>query len=364
VVTAASLLVALVVADAPASVPVPQRGPLPIAAAVVPGVLLHGSGHYAAGDQPTAWRLFRAETLGVGLLVVGLGTLAVTGASDRTVEPAIWTAAAGGGLFATSWLADLYGVIAPPGGVGSPLLVLPSVEASFGTRYVGDPTLEGHTFLAPALDVRFGRWRVSPAAWFAVDGGSNNRLEAEAAFRFVGPRAGAAAVPATDGSYFDLVAKVIHHRYSDDPAGPLLAAFDMTTGELRADGRYDLRRYAPSLTGAFVEGSAGVGIGGYHYPAAATTETNTMLLARFAFGLYAGRRADRWGEARIFYDHRHDDFAGGLKMPGLGSGPLGHFGLDGRVFVSNRWGARAEVQVGAAWVAGVSVVYRYGRVQL
>ncbi len=125
-----------------------------------------------------------------------------------------------------------------------------------------------------------------------------------------------AAVPATDGSYFDLVAKVIHHRYRDDPAGPLLAAFDMTTGELRADGRYDLRRYAPSLTGAFVEGSAGVGIGGYHYPAAATTEANTMLLARFAFGLYAGRRADRWGEARIFYDHRHDDFAGGLQDAG------------------------------------------------
>ena len=199
-VTAASLVLALVVADlaSPASAPVPQRGPLPVAAAVVPGILLHGSGHYAAGDRPTAWRLVRAETLGVGLLVAGLGTLALTGASDRTVEPAIWTMAAGGGLFATSWLADLYGVIAPPGGVGLPLLVLPSVEASFGTRYVGDPTLQGNTFLAPALDVRFGRWRVSPAAWFAVDGGSNNRLEAEAAFRFVGPRAGWAATHAAN----------------------------------------------------------------------------------------------------------------------------------------------------------------------
>ena len=89
-----------------------------------------------------------------------------------------------------------------------------------------------------------------------------------------------------------------------------------------------------------------------------------MLLARFGFGLYVGRRADRWGEVRIYYDHRHDDFAGGLKMPGLGSGPLGHFGLDGRAFVSDRWGARAEVQAGAAWVAGLSLVYRYGRVQL
>ena len=293
-VTAASLVLALVVADVPPvrPAPVPERGVLPVAAAVVPGILLHGSGHYAAGDRPTAWRLFRAESLGVGLMVVGLAGLAATGASDRTIEPLIWTTAAGGGLFATSWLGDLYGVIAPPGGVGLPLLVLPSFEAHVGTRFVGDPTLEGQTFLGPGLDLRFGRWRVSPGAWFAMDGASNSRYEVEAAFRFVGPRAGAAAVPVVDGSFFDLVVQGIHHRYRDDPTGPLLAAFDMTTGELRVEGRYDLRRYAPSLTGSFVEAGAGVGIGGYHYPAAATTETNTMLLARFGFGLYVGRRAD------------------------------------------------------------------------
>jgi hypothetical protein len=361
VVTAASLVVAVVAADLP---PVPERGPLPVAAAVVPGVLLHGSGHYAAGDRPTAWRLARVELLGVGMMVAGIGALAVTGASDRTVEPIIWTTAAGGGLFATSWLADLYGVIAPPGGVGSPLLVLPSVEARLGTRYVGDPTLVGRAFLGPAVDVRFGRWRLSPGTWFALAGGSNARFEAEAAFRIVGPRAGRAAVAAVDGSFFDLVAKGIHHRYRDDPQGPLLAAFEMTTVEVRADGRYDLRRYAPSLTGAFVEAGAGVGIGGYHYPAAATTETATMLLARFGFGFYAGRRAERWGEVRVYYDHRHDDFAGGLKMPGLGSGTLGHFGLDGRVYAGDRWGLRAEVQAGSAWVAGLSLAYRYGRVEL
>jgi hypothetical protein len=89
-----------------------------------------------------------------------------------------------------------------------------------------------------------------------------------------------------------------------------------------------------------------------------------MLLAAFGFGVYLGRRTDRWGEARIFYDHRHDDYAGGLKIPGLGSGTLGHFGVDGRAFFTDHWGARAEVQAGAGWLAGISLVYRYGRVVL
>ena len=62
------------------------------------------------------------------------------------------------------------------------------------------------------------------------------------------------------------------------------AAFDMTTFELRADGRYDLRRYAPSLTGAFVEGVAPASASArYHYPAASTTEANTLAARALRF---------------------------------------------------------------------------------
>jgi hypothetical protein len=134
----------------------------------------------------------------------------------------------------------------------------------------------------------------------------------------------------------------------------------MTTFDLRAEGRLDLRRVAFSLSGAFVEGAAGVGLGAYHYPTASATEANTILLARFAFGLDVGRNIERWGTLRIFYDHRHDGFAGGFKMPGLGSGVLGHFGLDGLAYFSRRWGMRGEVQAGSAWVTGLSLVHRYG----
>jgi hypothetical protein len=194
-----------------------------------------------------------------------------------------------------------------------------------------------------------------------MDGGTNTRLEGALAFRFVGPRAGEGAAPATDGSFVDVVAGGIHHRYGEDVAGTRVA-FDMTTFDLHADARYDLRRWTPSLAGAFVEGAAGAGIGAYHYQASGTTEANTILLARIAFGIYVGRRADRWGELRTYYDHRHDDYAGGFKMTGLGSGTLGHFGIDGRAFLTPHWGFRAEVEAGSAWVAGLALVYRHGRV--
>lgn len=357
-------------ADEPAAVataPAPRSGAprwLPPAAAVVPGVVLHGSGHFAAGDRSTAWRLFAVEGVGVGALLLGGVGLAVTGASRRTIEPIVLTSAVGGGLLATSWLADLYGVLAPAGGTGDALRVVPSIEAQVGTRAVDNPVVPGRFFVGPSFDLRLGRWRLSPSGWWAVDGHSQSRVAATVAFRFVGPRP-AGAPPAVDGSFLDLAAGVVHHRFAED-GGPTVpgAAFDMTTVDVRVEGRLDLRRVAASLTGSFVEGSAGVGLGAYHYPATTATDANTLLLARFAFGLDVGRRADRWGQARIFYDHRHDDFAGGLKLPGLGSGVLGYFGVEGTAYLTRGWGVRGEAQVGSAWVGGLAVVRRFGSVEL
>lgn len=340
-----------------------------MAAAIVPGVLLHGSGHFAAGDRPTAWRLLKYEGIGLGAVLLGGAVLAVTGASRRTIEPAILTTAAGGGLLATSWLADLYGVLAPEGGTGAPLLVLPTIEAQLGARAVDNPAVPGRFFAGPSFDARLGRWRFSPSGWWAVDGHNQSRLAASVALRIAGPRAGGGASAVADGSYFDVAGGVVHHRFSEDAhdvGGVVLpgAAFDMTTFDVRVEGRLDLRRIASSLTGSFVEGAAGVGLGAYHYPVAGTTEANSLLLARFAFGVDFGHRAERWGEARIYYDHRHDDFAGGLKIPGLGSGALGYFGAEATAFLSRGWGVRGEAQAGAAWVGGLGLVRRFGSVEL
>ena len=82
-----------------------------------------------------------------------------------------------------------------------------------------------------------------------------------------------------------------------------------------------------------------------------------LLLARFGFGVYFGNGA-RSGEAQIYYDHRHDDFAAGMGVAGIGSGVLGHVGISGRYFFSPSWGVTALAELGSAVVVGASACYR------
>jgi hypothetical protein len=108
-----------------------------------------------------------------------------------------------------------------------------------------------------------------------------------------------------------------------------------------------------------VEWGLGAGWVFTHYQVGAhETDAAGLLLARFGYGLLFGQPGGRHGEMLLFYDHRHDDYAGGLKVTGLGSGAAGHFGLEGAFFFLPRWGVHAEVQAGSAYLAGLSIIHR------
>ena len=85
------------------------------------------------------------------------------------------------------------------------------------------------------------------------------------------------------------------------------------------------------------------------------------MLARFGYGFYLGSATSPRGEMLLSYDNRHDDFAGGLKLPGLGSGPVGHFGVEATVLPPALGQLRAVAQAGSAHVLGLSLVYRRPR---
>jgi hypothetical protein len=286
----------------------------------------------------------------------GIAGLALTGAAPRTVPIFIPLTAAGAGLFGTTWLADVHGVTMPPGARGESRRAPPRIEAEAGMRYVHDRVLPYRAFLVAALDWRLGGFRLAPSAWVAVDHG-NARLRAAGAYRLAGPRpraadAGPAPPAAADGSYLDLEVALTHHRYGSE-------RFALTLGEAALAGRLDLARIAASLAGSFAEVGVGLAFGGITY-FDVTTEATDLLLGRFAWGLYLGREADRWAELSIYYDHRHDGFAGGLKLPGLGSGSAGHFGARALAYLGPRWGFLVDLQAGSAYVAGASVMLRHG----
>jgi hypothetical protein len=107
--------------------------------------------------------------------------------------------------------------------------------------------------------------------------------------------------------------------------------------------------------------SFGIALQAYSYRVRNTTaDLSDLVLARFGFGMYFGWPGKPRGEALVYYDHRHDGFAAGTKMRGLGSGVIGHFGAEARLFVTDHWGFAAEAAVGSAYVTGLSILFRHG----
>ncbi len=330
----------------------PPTSVLATTATFVPGLVVHGAGHMVAGETRTGLRLLAIEGVGLGLLTAGFVPIVLTGASRRVIGPAAALSVAGVGLFAISFLGDLYGVLAPAGGTGAPFRIAPIVQTSLGYRYVYDPVFEYRHFLVQDIDYRTGPWRIHPSAWFAFDD-TNARLRAEFAYRFIGPRP-TGAPPAADGTYIDLQGALTRHNFTSN-------RFATTTGEIAVAGRLDMARIDPFLRGSFSEMSFGVAMQAYSYRLDNTTaDLSDLLLARFAFGMYLGWPGRPRGEALVYYDHRHDGYAAGLKMSGLGSGVAGHFGAAARFYFTDHWGVAADAAVGSAYVTGMSILFRHG----
>lgn len=339
--------------------PLPSRRPRPIsgprkalaaAGAVFPGFFAHGTGHFIAGDPNAGLGLLAVEGIGLGVAGTSLGVLAATGASRHFATPLVALTIAGGGLFVLSFFADLYGVLAPDSAFGSPPRSMPWIETQLGLRYVYNPTFAYRSFLVQSVDLRWRSLRLMPSGWFALDD-TNSRVRALAAYRFTGPKTLGSALSA-DGSYLDLEGAFTHHRYTTEK-------FTITSVELSLRGRLDMDRFLPSLAGSFAEMSLGGAILADSY-FNATTDGNTLLLGRFGYGVYIGRPSYPRGEVMVYYDHRRDDFAAGLKIARVGSGIFGHMGLEGKLYFNDQWGALLDAQMGSAYLAGLSVLYRHG----
>ena len=329
------------------------RRALAAGAAIGPGAVVHGLGHFVRGDPATGRTLLLLEGVGLGAMGGGLVTLFVTGASRKVVVPAATLTLAGAGLFVTSYLADIYGA-ARGESLGSAATTAPLLVTEVGVRKVVDPTFSYGAFFVQAADLTLGRVRIRPEGWHALDA-KNERLRALVAVRFVGPRPASSSATdgARDGSFVDLELAATHHAY-------LPERFRISTGELAVRGRYDGARFARSLAGSFVEGSLGIAVASYAYDVSGDPiDVNEHLLGGFAYGVYLGRGGSApAGEVSLYYDHRHDGFTAGAKIPGVGSGVPGHVGLRGVGYFSRSFGVRAEVEAGSALLGGASLLFR------
>lgn len=317
---------------------VAAHGGWPIAAALVLGPIAHGAGHFVAGERSAAWQLLAAEGIGILAGAAGLGALAVTGASEKTLAPLVGVTAFGVGLFAASFLADVYGVVAPSGGFGYPVL-RPALVAEAGVFGVIDPLFDYNALAHVNGRAFLGAHSLMLEGYVALDH-DNQRVRGIYAYRLLEQDA---------ATYLEAELGAVHHRFAPEH-------FSQSFGEAAISGRLGLHHISSTMQGAFVEGAFGLAFGAHRY-FNVETESDGMLLLRVGFGLFIGDG----GSFLFYYDHRHDGYAAGLKIPGLASGVLGHIGAALQYYLSPQWGFSVRAETGSAHVLGLSLLYRRKR---
>lgn len=316
-------------------------------AALVPGIIVHGTGHWVLCENKAARKLATYELIGVATTLGSGAGLALTGASQYVVAPLALGALTGLGLFSVTFLADVYGVLAPVVGRGAPTPI-PRLSLQTGVRSIYDPHFEYRWLLSHAFRYQHGAYWIAPRLDAALD--AHNQRYSLRVGRGLLQRASGATAPSRTA--LDLQVGVSDHNYNDE-------GFATTTLELALTGRLELEALAPSLKGSFAEGAAGYAREITRYDGL-PTEGNDQLLARFGFGFYLGRPGGLQGESSFVYDHRRDNFAGGLKLPGIGAGYAGHVEHRSELYFAQGIGAAAEVTYGSAFIASAYLLMRWG----
>jgi hypothetical protein len=329
---------------------------------VFPGVILHGAGTWLQGRRATTARLLVLE--GAGLLLLALGGIVIyeTGAARGLAGPAMLGVAVGTGTFGSSLLASLYATGAPSAGWGEPQRRLPRLSSALGYSYVADAALDDRHFMTARVDARLEAWHLGVEAAISPFPG-HEQLAARAGFRWLGARATRALAP--DGSYLEPQVGVVSQR---------LDRYGFVTRGLEAvlDGRLDTERWLPDVHGAFFQAAVGLARHWTEFdvPGVNVTESSNQLLVRSGFGVYVGARSAGaspalagmlpGGEVELYYDHRRDGLAGGIKTRGPYSGFAGHVGLRAEYYATSEWGVCASIERGSTWVLGSAVSFRAG----
>lgn len=333
----------------PAKEPEP-RVPHAVAAigSVVPGLVIHGTGSWLHGDSETASRLLVAEGVGIGLTVASLGALALTGAARDWAGLFISTAIMGAGTFGLSFLADVYRSTVPEG-FGKNPGGLPWGGTEVGVLWVNSPRIDYGPIVQSRGILRTGQWSSSVTLSHAPYALHQN-VRIENGFQLWG------APPERSefqfgGSHVSVFISVENWTYGRPD-------YSTNAAEARVAMRFDSEHLLPSVKGAFFEWEAGYAGRRTKFRNTGNTLDDSLLLGGFGFGAYHGDPTTRGGETRLYYNHRHDGYTGGLLQPGLGSGTIGYFGLETTHFFNPTWGLRLRGEIGAAAVLGLHLVGR------
>ena len=322
--------------------------PWAIVGSLVPGLLVHGTGSWLSGDDDTARRLLLLQGGGIALTGGSLAALALTGAARDWVGLFATTSVLGVGAMGVSLLANIYRTAAPEG-FGSHPGHVPWGDTEIGVLSVTNPQLELGPIVSLSANIRTARWTTAIRTWHAP-WSLHARAHLETGFQFWGAREDTPDVRA-GGGHTTLFFGITGERYG-------LESFSSYGSELRLETRIDSEHLAPNVRGAFVDWELGYAARRTAFSLTRTYNDDSLLIAGVGFGAYHGDPLRNGGATRFYYNHRHDGYAGGMLIGGIGSGVAGRIGLESRHFITPTWGVRLGVEKGAAWVIGIHLITR------
>lgn len=323
----------------------PGRRALAGGASLIPGIVVHGSGHFVLCEPETGRKLAALEGVGVVSLVGSAAGLAATGASRYLVAPLAIGAWAGASLFVLTFLADVYGVTNPDR-QALPVLRPPRLAVETGFRYVYDPQFPYRAFVTELFRLDLSPFWLEPRLDAAIDNTRNQRYALLAGHRLLGVTHRRAA---RDETYLEIRGGLADHAYAGE-------GFGMTTAELSLAGVLDLRRLGRTLTGSFAEAELGFAHQWSRFDGLPGDQTDELLL-RTTFGAIIGG-GDVRGETRFSYNHRRDTLAGGMRVSGIPAGYLGFLEQRSELYFGPRFGVASEVIYGSAFIVGASFLMR------
>jgi hypothetical protein len=322
--------------------------PVAVVGSVVPGLILHGAGSWLSGDDETATRLLVTEGVGLGLTAGSIAGLALTGAARNWAGLFASTAILGAGAFGVSFLADVYRTAAPEG-FGKNPGGLPWGSTEVGVLWINNPRLDYGPVVRSHGELRSGLWSATLTSYNAPRA-LHQYYRIENGFRLWGAPAERRAF-ATGGSHVTAFVALESSTFGRPD-------YATKGAEGRLAARVDSEQWLPKVHGAFFEAELGYSGRRTEYNSTGNTLDDTLLLGGFGFGAYHGDPTTCGGETRLFYNHRHDGYVGGLLQAGLGSGTIGSFGLETSHFLTPTWGLRLRGEIGAAAVVGLHLVAR------
>jgi hypothetical protein len=217
--------------------------------------------------------------------------------------------------------------------------------------YVYDPTFSYRNFLVYGFEYRHDGFGLAPEMRVAAED-RNTRIRVEGTLDLWRPHKKGAR---PDGSYLVAVPALSWQHFFEEE-------FRVASAELTMRLRLDTVHLDPALRGAFVESHAGIGVNQFRYdPKGRDSDENGLLLAGFGVGMYYGDARRAGGEVKLSFDQRHDDYAAGLKLPRVGSGVIGHFGLHALHYLDEDFGLYLNLMAGSALVADAGLVFRSWR---